>query len=150
MTSFNILLAVFLLTLTFNLSLTSASSNSTSVSKDTRTNIRCTSFGDCPTNSVCYQSKCVCRYGYIWLEPIQFCSPLLCPADLVCKILPNSRCHDGSCVCIDGYKVDEESQLCEKDKLTTGALIGIGIAALVVLIFLVIIVLVVINCCCRK
>ncbi|KAH9389365.1 hypothetical protein TYRP_023400 [Tyrophagus putrescentiae] len=90
---------------------------------------------------VCYQSKCVCRYGFIWLEPIQLCSPLLCPVDLVCKVLPNSRCLDGSCVCIDGYKINEESQLCVEDKLSTAAIIGIAIAGVAVVIVIAVVVM---------
>lgn len=159
----HLLITFFLIILTMSLSATSSalstSSKSTNLTsfpesdisstKSTRTNLRCTSNGDCPTNAVCYQSKCVCRYGFIWLEPVQLCSPLLCPVDLVCKVLPNSRCLDGSCVCIDGYKVDEESQLCVEDKLSTAAIVGIAIAGVAVVIVIAVVVVTVI-CCCRK
>ena len=125
----------------------SLSTDTSSMKGSSRSNVRCSSNGDWPVNSVCYDTKCACRFGYLWMDLFQQCAPFLCPLDLACKVFPNTRCSNGACVCVDGYEVNETSQMCEKPTKTW---LIVGVVLAVVAIVLLIAIVAVVFCLRRN
>lgn len=93
------------------------------IGKYQQTNRQCFYNNDCPTQSVCYRQRCVCRVGYVYQNATNQCWQQECfPDQANCGYyFANSECvtpsyaytgEPGHCVCLYSYRAHSMGLVC--------------------------------------